>query len=199
MSNHLRMHRRIALPALLAVAAACGSDPQLPPAGLPVTQQQITLYALTGTSVLTPSAYSMAAQVEVRTDQTTDFDFAFDVGVDSVLGVGTTGNTVAVLLPRGAIGLTADGGLQHSPLAFDSVKAAPLNGYERNLPLPITQGQVLIAASRLNQCTYQIIRPRAMAKLHVDSLDIAQRNVVISLVIDPNCGYLSLQPGYPSY
>ena len=201
MSHHLRMRHLLLLPVLAAALAACGTDAQLPPAGQAVTQQQITLYALTGTSVLTPSAYSMTpgVMIEVRVDQTTDFDFAFDIGIDSVLGVGTTGDTVAVLLPRGALGLTADGGLQRSTLAFDSIVAAPLNGYEREHPLAVTQGSVLIAASRLLQCTYQIIRPRAVAKLVIDQLDFVQRRAVIRLVIDPNCGYLSLQPGIPSF
>jgi hypothetical protein len=193
------MRHPLLLPVLVVALAACGTDAQLPPAGRAVTQQQITLYALTGTSVLTPSAYSMSLELEVRTDQTSDFDFAFDIGIDSVLGVGTTGDTVAVLMPRGALGLTADGGLQRSTLDFDSIVAAPLNGYERLNPLVVTQGSVLIAASRLLQCTYQIIRPRAMAKLVVDQLDLVQRRAVIRLVIDPNCGYLSLQPGIPSF
>ena len=193
------MRHPLLLPALLVALAACGTDPQLPPAGRPVGAGVITLYALTGTSVLTPSAYSMTLELPVRTDETTDFDFAFDIGIDSALGVGTTGDTVAVLLPRGAVGLTADGGLQHSTLAFDSVMAAPLNGYERVRPVVVSQGSVLVAAGRLLQCTYQIIRPRAVMKLHVDSLDFSQRFAIMSLVIDPNCGYLSLQPGIPTF
>ena len=194
------MRHPLLWPVLLAALAACGTDAQLPPAGLPVTQQQITLYALTGTDVRTPSAYVVSSTpIEVRTDETTDFDFAFDIGVDSAFGLGTTGDTVAVLLPRGALGFAADGGLQTSTLVYDSIKGAPLNGYERDHPLAVHQGQAVIAAGRLQQCTYQIVRPRAVAKLHVDSLDLADRKAIITVVIDPNCGYLSLQPGFPTY
>jgi len=194
------MRHPLLWPVLLAALAACGTDAQLPPAGQPVTQEQITLYALTNTDVRTPSAFVLSSvPVVARTDETSDFDFAFDIGVDSAFGIGTTGDTVAVLMPRGALGFAADGGLQLSTLVYDSIKAAPLNGYEREHPLAVRQGQSLIAAGRLLQCTYQIVRPRAMAKLHVDSLDFAERKAIITVVIDPNCGYLSLQPGFPSY
>jgi len=197
MCDLLARLRTVTLWALAAAPlAACGDNPVLPPAQVPVTEQQITISALTGTDVRTPSAYNMLILIEVRTDETTEFDFAFDIGIDSVLGVGTTGDTVAVLLPRGALGFAADGGLQTTTVPFDSIVMGLLNGYERGRPVRIREGDAVMAASRIQQCTFQVVRPR-VAKLRIDQIDLVQRRAVIRVVINPNCGYLSLRPGIP--
>src|SRR5262245_49704024 len=97
--------------AAILLLAACGGDINLPPAQLPITQQVITLHAVHGTPVNTPSAYNMIGLAEVRTDLSNNFDFVFDLGPDSSYGLGTTGDTIAVLMPRGTVGFLADGGL----------------------------------------------------------------------------------------
>src|SRR5207249_10062296 len=53
----------------------------------------VSLWALDGTPLTTPSAYSISGRVAVRTDQTTGFDFAFNI----------TPSGEAVLLPTGAL------------------------------------------------------------------------------------------------
>ena len=198
MSDSLARLRTVSLSALaVASLAACGTDLVLPPPQLPVTEHTITLSALTGTFVRTPSAYNMFVQLEVRTDQTTEFDFAFDIGIDSTFGLGTAGDTIAVLLPRGALGFTADGGLQTTPVPFDSIVRGLLSGYEREQGVRVGVGDVVMAASRIQQCSFQVVRPR-VAKLRIDQIDFATRQVTIRVVINPNCGYLSLRPGLPT-
>jgi len=198
MSDLLAVPRAFGLPLAAAVLlAACGEDIVLPPPTQQVTALEVSLYALTGTDVRTPSAYNMIIMLEIRTDETTEFDFAFEIGIDSLLGVGTAGDTVAVLIPRGALGFTPDGGLQLASMPFDSILRAPLSGYEQLQPTVIREGDVVLAASRLQQCNFNVIRPR-VAKLRIDTIDLGQRSVAIHMVIDPNCGYLSLVPGLPS-
>lgn len=184
------------LPALLLGLAACGSDLTLPPAQLPVTQQVITLSAITGTPVGTPSAYSMITLSEIRTEQSSSFDFAFDIGIDSTFGLGRKGDTIAVLLPRGAVGFVPDGGLLWTLSEFDSIRVAPHDGYENTKPTRIRAGDVVIAASRLQQCEFGILSPR-YAKMEIQSIDVVLRVAVIRLVIDPNCGYRQLTSGIP--
>ncbi len=197
MSDILAGPRAFGLPLVAAaLLAACGEDIVLPPPTAEVAEQDITLSALTGTPVQAPSAYNMLFLIEIRTDETTDFDFAFEIGVDSALDAGTAGDTVAVLIPRGALGFTPDGGLQIATTPFDSILRAPLTGYEQRKPIVIRQGDAVLAASRLQQCNFNVIRPR-VAKLRIDSLDLAARTAAIHVVIDPNCGYLSLAPGLP--
>ena len=191
-----RRFRPLTLAAALSLVA-CGNDLTLPPATIPIARQQIHLYALDGTPVGTPSAYNMIQTAEVQVFRTNDFDFAFNIGIDSVLGVGTKGDTVAVLIPRGSLGFSLDGGLLFTLVGFDSVQVAPTTGYEKSKPVRIRSGDTIIAASRLQTCNFGFVRPY-YAKLYIDTIDLATRSAVIVVVIDANCGYRSLSSGIPS-
>jgi hypothetical protein len=179
------------LAALLALAfsaafAACDNPFALPPAALPPTEFAITLYAITGTPLEYPSAYDLMRQIAVRTDRSSSLDFAFDIVVDSLQ------DTVAVLLPRGALGLYRDGGLQLARTPYDSVTFAPNNGYDEGSPLPVSLGSVVLAASRSQTCNIGYVYP-LYAKMEVTALDFAARSITLQLLIDPNCGYRSLE------
>ncbi len=102
------------------VLAACGDVNGLLPAIYPNRTDTVSVYALTGTPVSTPSAYYILGRQVVRTDQSPAFDFAFDI--DS-LGRG-------VLLPTGALKLGLQSGAQLSAVQFDSLKLAPSSGYK---------------------------------------------------------------------
>ena len=177
-------------------ALACGDPFTLPPATLETTDQNFTLHALTGTPVTTASAFNLVVIGPVRTDRSVDFDFAFDIGVDSAYDVGTAGATVAVLLPRGALGLGLDAGLQVSSQPFDSILVAPESGYETVRGVVVDSGVVVLASSRPQTCNFGFNRPR-YAKLRVEQLDLAQRTITLRVVVDPNCGYRGLGPGIP--
>jgi len=172
--------------ALLAATATCGSPFSLPPANLGVPKGTVTLWALNGTDLAEPSAYDVMLQTVARTDRTSAFDFAFDVRVDSL------NDTTAVLLPRGSLGLSIDGGLQLTQQVFDSITIAPTGGYIDSLPVAVKAGNVLFAASRQETCNFGYIKP-LYAKLHVTALDLAARTITFDIVTDPNCGYRSLK------
>lgn len=183
--------RPLALAALaLAVAmAGCNVTYQLPPAVVANTQGTVTLYAMTGTSLALPSAYSVYNNppTVVRTDRSSGFDFAFNIQVDSAQ------DTVAELLPRGALGLYMDGGLQTSPLPFDSITLAPTSGYQDSLPVPVQVGTVVLVASRQQTCNFGYTYP-IYGKFEVTALDLVARSVTMNLLIDTSCGYRSLSP-----
>ncbi len=182
------------LPPLLAAAGllmlACSDPLALPPASQLTVEDTVTLFAATATPVRTASAYNLITQDVARTDRTVDFDFA----VDLVPGTGT--DTDLVILPRGALGFLLDGGVQRTTSAFDAITLAPTSGYEREAPLVVASGDVVLLASRLQQCNFGISRPY-YAKLRVESIDRAQRSVVLRIRVDPNCGYRGLAPGIP--
>jgi hypothetical protein len=172
--------------ALCAVIAACDNPFQIPPATLPNSAGALTLFALTRTAIETPSAFDILGQTVARTDRTPSFDFAFDIP-DSLH------DTVAVLIPRGALGLTRDGGLQIiTKTPYDSIKVAPTSGYDSALKQKLAVGTVVVAASRGMQCNFGFIRPLYM-KLQVTALDFTARSVTFNTLLDPNCGYISLQ------
>jgi hypothetical protein len=187
MSASSEMPRPVALAALVIVLAmaGCAVTYQLPPAVVANTQGTTTLYALTGTSLSLPSAYDIQIQNVAFTDRTSSFDFAFDIRVDSL------NDTAAVLLPRGALGLYMDGGLQVSAQAFDAITLAPTGGYQDSLPVPVKLGTVVLAASRSETCNFGYTYP-LYGKFEVTALDLVARSVTFKLLIDSSCGYRSL-------
>lgn len=189
---------RAAILALLL--AGCGTALSLPPASVPITQQQITLFSLTNTPVNTNSAYDMLQMLEVRIDQTNNFDFAFDLRFDSAYGIGKPGDTVAVLIPRGAMGFVADPGLIALPgiFNFDSLQVAPTGGYTQDKAVAIHEGDVLYAASRIQTCNFGFTLPH-YAKLVIQKIDLAAYSTTILVVIDPNCGYREVNSGIPTF
>ncbi|MFI5281429.1 MAG: hypothetical protein ACHQU1_13110, partial [Gemmatimonadales bacterium] len=188
---------RAAIFALLL--AGCGTDLTLPPATAPITNQQINLFALTNTPVNTNSAYDMLQLFEVRVDQNNSFDFAFDLRFDSAYGIGKPGDTVAVLIPRGALGFVADPGLIYLPgiFNFDSLQVAPTGGYVKDKAVQIHEGDVLFAASRIQTCNFGFTLPH-YAKLIIQKIDLAAFSTTIRVVIDPNCGYREINSGIPT-
>ncbi len=189
MSSHHPLLRPVALAALASAAliAGCSATYSLPPATLPLTPGTVTLWALTGTSLSNPSAYDLLQQTVVRTDRTSIFDFAFDIQVDSAK------DTSAVFLPRGALGLTMDGGLQVSTQPNDSLTFAPNSGYQDSLPVKLQVGTVVLAASRQETCNFGFVYP-LYGKMRITAIDYAARSVTFDILVDANCGYRSLKP-----
>src|SRR5205823_1379432 len=63
---------------LALLAAACSNSMGLPAAFFPNAVDTVSLYALRGTAITLPSAYSIQDRSTVRTDTTVNLDFAFD-------------------------------------------------------------------------------------------------------------------------
>ena len=174
--------------ACAAAIAACSATYSLPPAASAPDTATVTLWALTETPLALPSAYSMLdyPPIVVRTDRSSAFDFAFDIQVDS------THDTSAVLLPRGAVGLTIDGGLQITQQPYDSITFAPNSGYQDSLPVKVAVGTVVLAASRSETCNFSYVYP-LYGKIRVTAIDLVARSVTFNILVDPDCGYRSLK------
>ena len=171
--------------AVAAVIAACDNPFALPPATAIPKDTTYTLFSMTGSPVTEPSAYDMVDAVVVRTDRTYLFDFALDMP-DSL------GDSIPLLIPAGGLGLPRDGGLQISKTRFDSLNYAPDGGYDQVKGQRLALGTVVLASSRTQSCNYSIAHP-LYAKLLVTGIDTAARSVTFHMLLDPNCGYRSLQ------
>jgi hypothetical protein len=172
----------------LAVLGACGAGQILANPTILNTVDTVTLYALKGTAIGTPSAYALIGPQIVYADRTPVFDFAFNI--DS--------QPAPVLLPSGAFpGLENTSGLQTTGTAFASVTMAPTDNYVGNRALPISVGMVLLLRSRTEICsdgaTYSLY-----GKLHVLAIDLTARTMQFEVTVDQNCGYLGLAPGLPT-
>jgi len=174
----------------LALAAACGAPLGLPRACCENKVITVSLYALSGTPVSFPSAYSLLFNQPVRPDQTTSLDFAFDLD--------SAGR--AKLFPTGALHLGRASGIQLTTTAFDSIKVAPTSHYQLDSAVVVDSNSVAILHSTPTQCTFGITTAY-YAKLHVLAIDTTSgpngRRIDFEILTDINCGYRGLETGLP--
>jgi hypothetical protein len=176
----------LALP--LALTTGCGGS-GLGNAAVENTIDTVLVGALVGTPISVPSGYGINPGVAgpVRTDQTAQFDFAYNILPDGR----------RVLLPRAALGLvggSAEPGLQSSEDSFDAIDEAPLNGYLTFDTIPIAVGERYVVRSRI-ACTS--IGVPLYAKIEILSFDDADRRLTFRALANTNCGFRSLRPGVP--
>jgi hypothetical protein len=180
------MRRHFLIPlALLAAAAGCSSD-VLAPATVTNAERSVTLGSLVGTPLSVPSAFSVADNEAVRTDQTSGFDFAFNIDAAGR----------PVLLPRALLGISSGGAAEPGLLAtsqkFDDITTAESNGYITADTVPIAIGNVFFARSRLVCASLGVPE---YAKLEITAF--GDHTVTFRVIADNNCGYRSLVPGLP--
>lgn len=175
--------------AFVGAASGCG-DPFGQDANIENTVDTVTLYALRDTPIRLPSAYDMfqpSGFQAVRTDTTSQFDFAFDI--DS--------SGQARIYPAGTLGLSREPGLQRMDRTFEEVRRAPDSGYRADSTLAVQTGDVFVARSRVTglYCVYVSV-PR-YGKFHVLALDTTNRSITLEALVDLNCGFRGLEPGIP--
>jgi len=167
--------------AALAAIAACGDNSLgLPAARYNNVVDSVSLWALDGTPLTTPSAYSISGRVAVRTDQTTGF----------------TPSGEAVLLPTGALGLGKASGILLPAKPFDSITVAPTTGYQDSTAVAVDSGATAVLRSRpISSCVVGTVY--LYAKLQVLRVDTVARRIDYNILVDQNCGYRGLEPGIP--
>jgi len=179
----------VALAAAIAVASltfACGNTTGLPAPAITNKVDTVSLYALRGTAITLPSAYSLEGALAVRTDQTTAFDFAFDF--DSI--------GEPALFPTQPLHLGALSGLQRVTTPFAAITLAPTGPYVFDKPLALDTGTVVLVRSRPTICVFGAT-VSLYAKLHVLAVDSTARRLDFEVLVDQNCGYRGLAPGLP--
>ena len=172
--------------AVVLALAACSEPLGLPPPVLSNVVDQISLFALEGTPLTTPSAYKLSGRQLVRTDQSADFDFAFNIDASNR----------PVLLPTGAVGLPQGSGIQVATQGFDALTVAPTGGYVLDQPVAVDVDVVALVRSRILGCSFGLSVP-LYAKLHVLTVDLVDRRIDFEILVDQNCGYRGLETGFP--
>jgi hypothetical protein len=185
----LRPLFRLASFALAVVlAAGCDDANSLPDPQLENFVDTLTLGALEGTPITTPSGFGIEGGA-VRTDQTVDFEFAYNVRrLDD-------GSYQRVFLPRAAIGITgttANPGLQRREETFDNITRAPSNGYVSDSAVALAVGDRFVVRSRVICASLGVPK---YGKLEI--LSFQDSTVTFQVLVDNNCGYKDLLPGLP--
>jgi len=170
------------------VSGACGDANLLGPAQTANEVTTVRLWAIQGTPLYLPSAWTIAYREPVRLDQSGDFDFAFDIDAAGR----------PILLPQGSIGLprtSGNPGLIPTALPWDDIKLAVVNGYVVDDTIPIAVGDrfyVRSALSTLCANTYPLY-----GKVEIEEIDLVERAVGFRILSNLNCGYKGLEPGLP--
>lgn len=179
-------HAPVAALCAALLAVACGDTLTLPPASIQNRVDTVAIYALSGTPVSFPSGYQIEFKRAVRTDQSSSFDFAFDIRPGSA----------PAFYPSGTLGLGEGSGFLRQTIPFDSITIAPLDGYVRDSAATADSDAVYIVRSRPIACTFGTFA--YFAKLRVLAVDTTNRRVDFEVLSNANCGYRSLAPGTPT-
>jgi hypothetical protein len=182
------MIRRLALVLGISATVGCNAN-QLAPAQQNNVVDTVTMGSLMGALLKYPSAFDITIGQPVRTDQTSSFDFIYNLDsagrhvllpLHALQGLGnTTGNNP---------------GFIRQTLTFDQLVAAPTDGYLTTDTVVIAPGDVFVARSRV-ACYLGVPQ---YAKLHVVDFDDVALTVRLEILADVNCGYKNLQPGTPT-
>jgi len=173
----------------LALAAACSDPNALGDATIDNVVDTVTIGALEGTPIATPSGYNINLGA-IRTDQSVDFEFAYNIRKLA------DGSYQRVLVPRAVLGLSsssADPGLQRRDQTFDEITRAPSNGYTTDSVVPVQVGERYLVRSRV-VCTS--LGVPLYGKLEV--LSFQDSTITFQVLADRNCGFKDLDPGLPN-
>ncbi len=165
----LRLSTLLLAAALIAFAACSDNSLGLPTATFNNVVDSVSLWAVDGTPINTPSGYSMSVNI--------------------------TPGGQAELLPTGALGLGKASGILVQSKAFDAITEAPSSGYQDSLAVAVDSGTVVVLRSRPVSCVIGVVF--YYAKLQVLRVDALARRVDYNILVDLNCGYRGLEPGIP--
>jgi hypothetical protein len=195
------MRRTLPLAALglaLPFAAAC-DDPTDLTATRSVVSDTMLVYALSGTDFSFPAALLLfepfgptGRPVVLRPSGAFDFDIGFDIdeaGQVVLYPMSLLATNLAQLHPVGLVRV---------PGAFPDLARAPASGYIFDEPFVVAPGEVIaVQAAAPRHCGFPF--PETIyAKLAVQSVDAARRQIRFALTVDPACGFRSFLPGIPT-
>jgi hypothetical protein len=153
--------------------------------------RKLTVYAMNSTPPTYPSAIQMRAGLVLRIDAGFNFDLAFDITSDNVIGVYTAGSLASELAnPRRV-------GLQLTNELFSQAKTAPTSGYVYDSSYVVTAGQTMFVDVIEPACTGSFRGPNIRSKLVVDSFDLTSRAIHLHILVNRNCGFRSLVDSVP--
>lgn len=179
-----------------ATMLACG-DPNAPRASFPNYADTLALYALNSAPRGAPTAISIVAGVFGSAGVTTDASFSFDVAVD--LDEQGRPRLYPVRAVASPIANRHQVGLRPDDRAFDAIPRAPDDGYVLDSARTVAVGEVVLIQSADQSACNSVFGGVIYAKMIVDSVRTATRQLFVRITADPNCGFRSFAvPGPPT-
>jgi hypothetical protein len=156
---------------------------------------KFVVYALTGTPPTYPVTSIAAARTVTQISGSGNFDLAFDLDPQGKVIV------YPMRLVVSPITSFRDVGIQKVAGDFASITRAPAGGYVTDKTVTLGKGEVVVLQTARNTsnsvCLYGI-SPYIVAKIAVDSVDLKDRSIFITTMMNPNCGFRSLKTGVPT-
>ncbi len=181
----------LATASAMLVVAACNNPLALPEAVAGNFVDTLTLHALRGTPIDTPSGYNIALRLPARTDRGSEpFDFAFDIDADDI----------PLIFPTRALGLGSASAIKMSDRAFAEITVAPLDDYELDSALVVGVDSIFVVRSvpTTFACIFFLGALPRYGKFRVLDIDPVNRQITLEALVNVNCGYRSLEPGIPT-
>jgi hypothetical protein len=179
-----------------ATILACG-DPNAPEANFQNYADTLTLYALNGAPRGAPTAVRIIAGVlgtaAVTTEAAFDLDLAVDIDNEGRPRLYPVRAIASPILNRHQVGI------RREQRAFDAISEAPEDGYVLDSAQTVTVGEVVLIQSTDPGACSTLFGGAVYAKMVVDSVRTATRQIFLRLTADPNCGFTSfVVPGPPT-
>ncbi|MGI9140845.1 MAG: hypothetical protein ACR2GJ_07045 [Gemmatimonadaceae bacterium] len=189
--------RAIALTAaaglVVAGASACG-DVAGVKATLDTLHDSLTVFPLTGSSPVTPTALNTPFGMVTPVGPSGNFDLAFDLDAQRRVIIYPVKLIVQPLTGVNQVGLLKVAG------SFENLTRAPTSKYERDEALVVAVGEVVAIEALRNRssdlCAFAL-SPNIYSKLVVDSVSAGTNAIWFRFVTNPNCGFRSFAPGRP--
>jgi hypothetical protein len=187
MTSRLRLILAIAT---FVGAAACG-DPTRPRADIPVVADTVELFALNGSLLSAPVAFTILGGATV----TLNSGFGFDVAVD----LDSQGRILLypARLVANNLAATSLVGIRRVDESYDDLLLAPRGGFRGDSVTVLQVGQVAVVEVTSEVCQFALAGIHLYGKFVVDSITPAARKLYGRLTTNPNCGFRSLVPGVP--
>lgn len=183
---------------LLVVGLLGCDDPFASNATSPTAADTLVAFAMTGTPPQFPSGYSAGTGALSRIEPEIGFDVAFDLTNDGRIRLVPARLVSQFRVQFGRTSLTHQVGLLTTTTGFDVLARAPDRGYKRDSVAVVTPGEAVILEVISDICQFQFTFSQVLyAKLVVDSVHTAARQIFFRAVRNPNCGFRSFQPGIP--
>jgi hypothetical protein len=178
----------IAFVTLATLQTACGDTG--PKATLTNFTDTLTTYAVNGTPLGAPSGLWFFARQAVRVDNAFSFDVAFDIDQSS----GDLRLYPQALIAGGLVPVRGVG-IKRSTSNFDDLLRAENSGYAFDSVFVAHPGEVfLVQSNDASACNAFSFGTVIYAKLQVLEVNPASRTISSRFTVNPNCGFLSLQP-----
>jgi len=182
--------------AVVALAfTACGNNDDI--IGVATTQnteRTNTVYALSGTPASLPAGYFFVTETLVRPQLLStggvNFEIAFDIDSQGRVQL-LPARVVAPDSPNAPPSV----GIQQSTVGFDAITRAPDRNYVSDSTFTAQAGDTFILQLVTSGCTFGY---PIYAKLRIDSINLADRRIVFTSMVDRNCGFRGLMAGLPT-